>query len=46
MATTQLTSRIGMGDASAFLKVTDRAMPVTTIAQSLVVSRRFRQILL
>jgi Ca-activated chloride channel family protein len=43
---TQLTSKIGMGDASALLKATDKAMPVTTIAQLLVVSRRFRQILL
>ena len=46
MTTTQLTSRIGMGEASALLKATDSPMPVMTIDQLLVVSRRMRQILL
>ena len=36
----------GIGEAAALLNETERPMPLTTIDQLLVVSRRVRQILL
>ena len=44
--TNQLTNKIGIGDASALLNATDKAIPVMMTAQLVVVSRRFRQTLL